>query len=817
MKFFKKGAAVLLAISLCVLSACGGNTPAPDNETAMGRYIEERWELPIDAVNISVLARRPDGKIFAVMNDMGSNGDGENVTIKGFVTSNGKDWEEDTPPWLVALIEKGGYVSNLAYGKNGECFLTYNIMEGDNYFIRVARVTQGGLLEDLENIAEEWEKSSRSMEVKTYSMDQSASGESSSEESAVDDKTSTSAPSDMIAETGEESEDSETEESSQAPSFYPTGIVVGDDGDLYISQYIGIHRFTQDGKYKLSVTNSYYPKFTYYDNSLAVLDYGSVQGNTDTFKLYDIETGEVRQDLGFQALQSTQQGAQIATGQDGALYLANPNGIYRLVPQGTTWERMVDGDLCSLSVPSMSINGFIPHGDNDFLTLTTEQDKPALINYIYSATTPTRPNTELTVATLKKNSTLLQAAGEFRRQHPEVLVTIQTLLEEDGSATTADAIRALNTQLLAGKGPDLLLLDGLPTDSYIAKGVLADMSDWLSPIIQQGLISNITGALTKDGKLYAVPTRFTMPTIWGKPEAVNAASSLESLAGYAQANTDNKLLYDMNKQSLFRYFTAASAPAWLDNKGKLDEAAFAEYLDLIKRLADCVPDAEAEEFKMHMSPGFTMTGIDTGGALDLPFGKASLFSAELVGFESLMIPNGAISGLHGLVITADTTSIEDNLLPSHFTLLPGQAEGVFIPRCIMGINAAGKQQELAQEFIKTVLGETVQYSDLQDGFPVNRAAIEANIIRRNDLQWGIAWGDEDTGEQRTIEMGWPSPGAFRAVCALFDKLDTPFMPDDTLMEMILDETESFFSGSLSARETASAVAARLELYLAEQG
>jgi len=774
MKFLKKGAALLLAASLCALSACGGDTPAPDNKPAMGRYIEERWELPMDAVNISVLTRRPDGKIFAIMNDMGTNGDGEDVAKKGFITSNGKDWEEDTPPWLGPLLEKGGYVSELAYGKNGECFLIYDIMEGENYFKRVAHVTLDGMLEDIENIAEEWEKSRWSTEV-------------------------------------------EAEISSQAPSFYPTGIVVGDDGDLYISQYIGIHRFTQDGKYKLSVTNSYYPKFTYYDNSLAVLDYGSVQGNTDTFKLYDIETGEVRQDLGFQALQSTQQGAQIATGQDGALYLANPNGIYRLVPQGTTWERMVDGDLCSLSVPSMSINGFIPHGDNDFLTLTTEQDKPALINYIYSATTPTRPNTELTVATLKKNSTLLQAAGEFRRQHPEVLVTIQTLLEEDGSATTADAIRALNTQLLAGKGPDLLLLDGLPTDSYIAKGVLADMSDWLSPIIQQGLISNITGALTKDGKLYAVPTRFTMPTIWGKPEAVNAASSLESLAGYAQANTDNKLLYDMNKQSLFRYFTAASAPAWLDNKGKLDEAAFAEYLDLIKRLADCVPDAEAEEFKMHMSPGFTMTGIDTGGALDLPFGKASLFSAELVGFESLMIPNGAISGLHGLVITADTTSIEDNLLPSHFTLLPGQAEGVFIPRCIMGINAAGKQQELAQEFIKTVLGETVQYSDLQDGFPVNRAAIEANIIRRNDLQWGIAWGDEDTGEQRTIEMGWPSPGAFRAVCALFDKLDTPFMPDDTLMEMILDETESFFSGSLSARETASAVAARLELYLAEQG
>jgi len=774
MKFLKKGAAFLLAASLCALSACGGDTPAPDNKPAMGRYIEERWELPMDAVNISVLTRRPDGKIFAIMNDMGTNGDGEDVTKKGFITSNGKDWEEDTPPWLGPLLEKGGYVSELAYGKNGECFLIYDIMEGENYFKRVAHVTLDGMLEDIENIAEEWEKSRWSTEV-------------------------------------------EAEISGQAPGFYPTAIAVGDDGDLYISQYIGVYRFAPHGKYKLSVSDSYYPKFTYYNSGLAILEYGSVRGDVDTFKLYDTDTGEMRQDLRLQALQSTQQGACIATGQDGDLYLANPNGVYRLLPDGTIWERMVDGDLCSLSVPSMSINKFIPHGGNEFIVLTTEGDKPALINYIYSESTPTRPNTELTVATLKNNSTLLQAAGEFRRQHPEVLITVQTLLEEDGSATTADAVRALNTQLLAGKGPDLLLLDGLPLDSYIEKGVLADMSDWLSPIIEQELVSNIAGALGESGKLYAVPARFNMPTIWGKPEAVKAASSLESLVGYAQANTDSKLLYDMNTRSLFAFFSSTSASAWLDNRGRLDEAAFAEYMELIERLAATVPGAEGKEDEVRTTPGFTLTGIDTGGAVEVAYGKLSLFSAELFGFQSLMVPNGAISALNGVVVSAETTSIEGSLIPSHVALLPGQAEGVFIPSCVMGINAAGQQQELAKEFIKTVLDKTVQYSDLQDGFPVNKDAIEKNILRHDDMYISFINDDEETGEQLFMEMGWPSPGVFRAVCALFDKLETPYMPDDTLMEMILDETEGFFTGSLSARETASAVAARLELYLAEQG
>lgn len=77
--------------------------------------------------------------------------------------------------------------------------------------------------------------------------------------------------------------------------------------------------------------------------------------------------------------------------------------------------------------------------------------------------------------------------------------------------------------------------------------------------------------------------------------------------------------------------------------------------------------------------------------------------------------------------------------------------------------------------------------------------------------------DEETGEFFILEMGWPSPGAFRAVCALFGQLDTPYMPDETLMEMILDETEGFFGSSLTAREAAAKLTARLELYLAEGG
>ena len=46
---------------------------------------------------------------------------------------------------------------------------------------------------------------------------------------------------------------------------------------------------------------------------------------------------------------------------------------------------------------------------------------------------------------------------------------------EESTATRSEIIRALNAKLFAGDGADILLLDGLPADSYVEKGVLYDM------------------------------------------------------------------------------------------------------------------------------------------------------------------------------------------------------------------------------------------------------------------------------------------------------------------------------------------------------
>ena len=47
---------------------------------------------------------------------------------------------------------------------------------------------------------------------------------------------------------------------------------------------------------------------------------------------------------------------------------------------------------------------------------------------------------------------------------------------------TVIPLKTLNADIMAGKGPDILVLDGLPIASYMEKGLLADLSDVLDEL-----------------------------------------------------------------------------------------------------------------------------------------------------------------------------------------------------------------------------------------------------------------------------------------------------------------------------------------------
>ena len=246
--------------------------------------------------------------------------------------------------------------------------------------------------------------------------------------------------------------------------------------------------------------------------------------------LYDLKTG--RQTGG-----SIYDGLSFLTAlglDDEGVYLGDATGIYRQTAGGTIWEKLVDGEPTSLSMPTLSLSGLTSDGEGGFYALLQGEDDVRLLHYSYDPDTPTLPDTELVIFGLRDSDTIRQAIGEFQRSNPTVRVNFQVLLDEELGATAEDVIRTLNTELMAGKGPDLLLLDGLNVDSYIEKGVLADMTEQARRLEEDGLMPNLTNAYCRDGRVYGVPARFTVPVMMGARECVEQVWSMTDLAGLVE-------------------------------------------------------------------------------------------------------------------------------------------------------------------------------------------------------------------------------------------------------------------------------------------
>ena len=80
------------------------------------------------------------------------------------------------------------------------------------------------------------------------------------------------------------------------------------------------------------------------------------------------------------------------------------------------------------------------------------------------------------------------------------MVDITVALPEGTAVTRDDAIRTLNTELLSGNGPDVLVLDGLPVENYIGQGMLLDLSSAVQPMLDPGaVLPNIASSFAGRG------------------------------------------------------------------------------------------------------------------------------------------------------------------------------------------------------------------------------------------------------------------------------------------------------------------------------
>ena len=183
----------------------------------------------------------------------------------------------------------------------------------------------------------------------------------------------------------------------------------------------------------------------------------------------------------------------------------------------------------------------------------------------------------MTVYSLKSNDLILDMISEFQDQYPDVELIYETGEGADGSVTMSDRIRALNARILAGDGPDVLLLDGLPVDSYIEKGILED----LTPVLgseKETLLPNILSAYTKEDKIYMLPLRVNIPLFMTSGQNPEKFSDLESLVEYSEAEGGVANLLDYSYANMLQILYYNYKPDFIMEDGVVNREAVVQFL-----------------------------------------------------------------------------------------------------------------------------------------------------------------------------------------------------------------------------------------------
>lgn len=515
------------------------------------------------------------------------------------------------------------------------------------------------------------------------------------------------------------------------------------------------------------------------------------------FLAYDMETGKELETIPYQTGDSDAEGS-LAAGEGDDIYLCNAAGIHHMTLGGTMWETIVDGSLNSLSLPGIRISKMCVGKNNDFFVWYEKDENPVLAHYVYDPDTISVPTSTLTVYGLDLSEKYLirQGAIRFQMENPDIRVEVIDGRKQMEGMMDADIIRSLNEELLTGAGADVLVLDGLPGKSYIEKGILEDMSELLAPFTESGEIyRNLTGHFRRsDGSVYEVPVRVLFPVVYGEAGATASLSSLQAYLEYQESPGAGSISGKTVYENILRRLAFLYDQELWDDDGKLKEEELTDLLEAAMRTGEhsgarvLYPEDEdngaGKRYNLVAENGFTtpdhlgiMAG-DNQASLELPREMAEM-SLSFAVMREKGYPLQSVNH-------------------------------TFYPEERVAINRNSRQKETAERFVTFLLSEQIQGEDVEDGFPVTRAGVERWKQRQIVMSYGTGnW------EGLMIYGDYPTESERKLLLDMIPDLDNPVVPDPTVLSIMAEESEGYFSGTQDLPAAVKAIISKVTLYRAE--
>ncbi len=472
------------------------------------------------------------------------------------------------------------------------------------------------------------------------------------------------------------------------------------------------------------------------------------------------------------------------------IYACDPNGIFRANKNGGSFQKILDAGKFHFSKENGNPLKLFMRGDVFYIFFGEE--KGVIKKYAQR-----NPEEEfigtLTVYSLKTSELLIDMVAEFQMQHPEIDVFYETGEGSEGSVTTADCIRALNARILAGDGPDILVLDDLPVESYIKQGLLADLEAAVADVKEE-ITPNILSQYTQGNKIYQLPVRFMVPIFITSGQDREIFQSLSALVEYCEQEENPVIPAELPYTYLLELLYYNFPPELRSKEGEIEKENIVEFLSLAKRFCDAEHAVASEGSEVANKFPYS---IDRGYLFGVPIHEWTMVFGEQEALFACM--------------TRDFMYYPDVAEQRGGEILGNN--GKFLANGMLGINARSQQKELAELFVKAAFSEKMQSMDTYNvGFPVHKKVLEK--ISQSDYSNFILGTNDSTGKQRTMRGHYKEEAQY--LVGLATSVQVPIERNLMVYDIIKEEAYRFLNGQTELSAAAEEIVNRLQLYYFEQ-
>ena len=514
-------------------------------------------------------------------------------------------------------------------------------------------------------------------------------------------------------------------------------------------------------------------------------------------------------------------------GGDYLCYYQNNDSIYGLKAGATEGEKLFSWMGAGLDRGDINTFTVLPDGRVAAVTQEWKEDTDGvevqlvLLTPTDASTLPEK--TTLTVAAMWVGYDMRNKIIDFNQNSDTCHIEVVDYSEYNTGADQSAGLTKLNTEIVAGHVPDILLTDSLPVSRYAAKGILEDLWPYIDADAEiggrEGLMEHVLDVASIDGKLYQAFSTFGIRTVvgpasltgdrmsWTLAELQAALAQMpEGCTIFGQDDTREWMLNQVLSINMNNFVD------WEAGKCSFDSDGFKALLEFCNSFPEEFEWTEDMEYHSDMErirsgeqmlSRIYMSGFTTPQMYDMAFNGGSAF----IGYPK-----------------------EDGTVGSCFALDSGVA-----------MSSTCKDKDAAWSFIRQLLlpqaSEDNYDEDAQQyyfgGYPVNKSdfqKLQEGAMKEVVLtdESGEPLLDENGQPTRMPKDSWymgegqPDLSVYAATqedvdrtMALYNAIESLYGYDESIYTIIEEQIGAYFAGDKALDATATEIQNRVQLYMGE--